>query len=300
MSTRVSLSQSTYHTTHEEETPVCLRLQLSRATVKERHRRLQHAYHRDEGRLVRRSPVWRALLVYHGPMAVFWERWGLRLACRYAWQHALLRCGLASGVSPQSGGRRPQVTPCQKKRVVALIDAGPPVVGLERACWHALLIRVLLWRECGGLSKRHDLGTWLPNMGVSLQKARGVSAHLDAATASRGGLLLCEEEARLAPWGSLSSTGSRRGPQPAVPTRGQRQGDKGFGALASFAGRFFSPGLAGRFTAEHYHAFFQRIMTPTTPPRFLSHAGARDHTRAAPHAVVAAHRDRMTAEPLPA
>ena len=57
MSTRVYLSKHTCQTTHEEETPVCLRIQLSRATVKELHRRLQHAYQRDDVRLVRRITV---------------------------------------------------------------------------------------------------------------------------------------------------------------------------------------------------------------------------------------------------
>jgi hypothetical protein len=57
MSTRVSLSKHTCQTTHEEETPVCLRIQLSRATVKELPRRLQHAYQRDDVRLVRRITV---------------------------------------------------------------------------------------------------------------------------------------------------------------------------------------------------------------------------------------------------
>ena len=50
MSTRVYLSQYTCQITQEEDTPVCIRIQLSRATVKELHRRLQHAYQRDEVR----------------------------------------------------------------------------------------------------------------------------------------------------------------------------------------------------------------------------------------------------------
>ena len=51
MSTRVYLSKHTYQTTHEEETPVYFKIQLSRATVKELHSRLQQAYQRDDVRL---------------------------------------------------------------------------------------------------------------------------------------------------------------------------------------------------------------------------------------------------------
>jgi hypothetical protein len=43
MSARVYLSTHTCPITHEEEIPVCIRIQLSRALVTELHRRLQHA-----------------------------------------------------------------------------------------------------------------------------------------------------------------------------------------------------------------------------------------------------------------
>ena len=44
MSTRVYLQKTTYHITPSEDTLVCIRIQLSRATVTDLHRRLQHAY----------------------------------------------------------------------------------------------------------------------------------------------------------------------------------------------------------------------------------------------------------------
>jgi hypothetical protein len=47
MSIRVYFSQHTCQTTHEEETPVCVRIQRSRATVQDLHRRLPDAYQRD-------------------------------------------------------------------------------------------------------------------------------------------------------------------------------------------------------------------------------------------------------------
>src|SRR5215472_14061200 len=131
MSTRVYLSQHTDQTTHKEETPVCLRIQLSRATVKDLHTRLQHAYQRDEVRLVRHITVLLDLLVHQVPMAVLCERWGLSPACLYAWQKAFLLRGMESFVYHHSGGRRPKLTPRQKKRLVELIEAGPLVVGCE-------------------------------------------------------------------------------------------------------------------------------------------------------------------------
>lgn len=75
MSTQVYLSKYTYQTTQQEDTLVCIRIQLSRATVKALHSCLQHAYQRDDVRLVRRITVLIDLLVHQVPMAVLCERW---------------------------------------------------------------------------------------------------------------------------------------------------------------------------------------------------------------------------------
>jgi transposase len=315
MSTRVYLSKHTCQTTHEEDTPVCVRIQLSRTTVKDLHSRLQHAYQRDDVRLVRRITVLLDLLVHRVPMAVLCERWGLSPSCIYAWQQAFLLRGMDSLVYGHSGGRPPKLTPRQKKRLVELIEAGPLVVGCETACWHSVLIRVLIWREFGVLYNRHYVCTMLPNLGFSLQKARFVSDHLDAvkrrawleekwpaifrAAKRCKGLILFEDEASFAQWGSLSYTWARRGHQPEVPTSGKRKGYKGFGAIEYFSGRLFSQGIEGRFNSETYQAFLQRIMEQTTEHLFLIHDGARYHTSASTQAFLATHRERITEHPLP-
>src|SRR4029453_10390705 len=65
----------------------------------------------------------------------------------------------------------------------------------------------------------------------------------------QGGLILFAEEASFAQWGPLSSTWSRRGHQPEVPTSGKRKGSKVFGAFAYFSRRLFYQGLEGRCNA---------------------------------------------------
>jgi transposase len=190
---------------------VSIRIQLSHATVKDLHNRLQHAYRRDEVRLVRRITVMIDLLVPHVPVAVLHERWGLSISCLYQWRQDVLLRGLDSWVYHQSGGRRPKLTPRQKKRLVELLEAGPQVVGCETACWTSVLIRVLIWREFGVLSNCQYVCTLLHHLGFSFQKARLVSDHLDAAkrlawleekwpaiiraAQRRGGLILFEDEA---------------------------------------------------------------------------------------------------------
>jgi hypothetical protein len=57
-----------------EDTPVSIRIQLSPATVKALQTRLQHAYQKDDVRLVRRVTVLIELLVHHVPVAVYQYR----------------------------------------------------------------------------------------------------------------------------------------------------------------------------------------------------------------------------------
>jgi transposase len=294
---------------------VCIRIQASNATVKALQTRLQDAYRRDDVRLVRRISVLHDLLTQTASVLVLCERWGLSPSCLYDWQKAFLLRGLDSLCYRHSGGRPEKLTPSQKKRLVELIEAGPLVVGFETACWNAVLLRVLIWREFGVLYNRHYVCTLLHNMGFSFQKARFVSDHLDAATrlawlqdkwpaivrAARRckGLILFEDEASFAQWGSLSYTWARRGQQPEVPTSGKRKGYKVFGAIDYFSGRLFSQGIEGRFNSESYHAFLQLIMAQTTEHLFLIHDGAPYHTSASTKAFLAAHHARITEYPLP-
>src|SRR6266566_3340195 len=92
------------------------------------------------------------------------------------------------------------------------------------------------------------------------------------------GLILCEDEASFAQWGSLSYTWARRGQQPEVQTSGKRKGYKVFGAIEYFSGRLFYQGIEGRFTSASYQAFLTMILAQTTEHVLLIHDGARYHT----------------------
>jgi transposase len=311
----VYLEKNDTRTTRLEDTPVSIRIQLSHATVKDLSRRLQHAYQRDDVRLVRRTTVLIDLLVHHVPVEVLGARWGLSISCIYQWRQAFLLQGMDSLTYHHGGGRRPKLTPRQKQRLVELIEAGPLVVGCETACWTSVLIRVLIWREFGVLYNCQYVCTLLHNLGFSFQKARFVSDHLDTAkrlawleqqwptilraAKRRQGLILFEDEASFAQWGSLSYTWARRGQQPEVPTSGKRKGYKVFGAIEYFSGRLFSQGIEGRFNSDSYQAFLQMILAQTTQHLFLIHDGARYHTSASTQAFLAAHSERITEHPLP-
>jgi len=178
-----------------------------------------------------------------------------------------------------------------------------------------VLIRVLIWRECGVLYNCQYVCTLLHRLGCSFPKARFVSDHLEAAkrlawlqdtwpaivrAAKRcKGLILFEDEASFAQWGSLTSTWARRGRQPEVPTSGKRKGYKVFGAIEYFSGRLCFQGIEGRFNSANYQAFLQMILAQTTAHLFLIHDGARYHTSASTQAFFLAHSDRLPEHPLP-
>src|SRR5437867_8133659 len=90
--------------------------------------------------------------------------------------------GMDSLAYHHSGGRRLKLTPRQQKRLGELIEAGPLVVGFETACWTAVLLRVLIWREFGVLYNRQYVCTLLHNLGVLVHEARSVSDHFVAGT----------------------------------------------------------------------------------------------------------------------
>jgi transposase len=294
---------------------VCIRIQLSRSTVKDLQSHLQQAYQKDDVRLVRRTIVLLDLLVHHVPVEVLCERWGLSPSCLYTWRQDFMLRGMDSLVYHHSGGRRPKLTPRQKKRLVELLEAGPQAVGCETACWTSVLIRVLIWREFGVLYNCQYVCTLLHNLGFSFQKARFVSDHLDAArrhawlqeewpmilrvAKRRKGLILFEDEASFAQWGSLSYTWARRGQQPEVNTSGKRKGYKVFGAMEYFSGRLFYQGIEGRFVSDSYQAFLRTILAHTTEHLFLIHDGARYHTSQATTQFLAQHAERITVHPLP-
>jgi transposase len=140
-----------------------IKIPLSRSTVKDLHSRLQHAYQRDDVRLVRRTIVLLDLLVHHMSVEVLRARWGLSASCIYGWRQDFLLHGGESLVYHHGGGRQPKLTPKQRKRLVELIEAGPLVVGCETACWTSVLLRVRIWREFGVLYNRHYVCTLLYN-----------------------------------------------------------------------------------------------------------------------------------------
>jgi transposase len=112
-------------------------------------------------------------------MAQVAEKLSVSRQAVYDWLKAFMLHGMDSLVYPWSRGRKSRLTETQKKRPVELFKAGPPEAGYPTACWTSLLIQQLILREFGVLYNCHYVCELLDNLGLSFQKAKFVSYHLD-------------------------------------------------------------------------------------------------------------------------
>jgi hypothetical protein len=107
------------------------------------------------------------------------------------------------------------------------------------------------------------------------------------------------DEASIPQWVTLSYTWARRGPQPMVKTSGKRKGDKVFGVIAYFTGRFWYQGQEARLNSDAYITFLTRALEQATQPILLIEDGAKYHTSTAMQRFFARHTKRLTVFQLP-
>lgn len=242
-------------------------------------------------------------------------RLGIGVATLYRWLSAFILRGVASLRPRRSPGRPPKLTKSQQARLYDLVVAGPLAAGYPSGCWSCLQLQDLIQREFRQTYTHHYIATLLANLGLSYQKARFVSDHLDperrrvwreetwpailAEAKRRGAVLLFGDEATFAQWGSLSYTWAPRGQQPEVRTCGKRKGDKVFGLIDYGSGQLFAHAQTERFTSATYTAFLSRVLEQTTGPIIVLQDGASYHTARKTKEFFAAHADRLRVYQLP-
>jgi transposase len=249
------------------------------------------------------------------PVAELAERLGVCEETIYAWLRAFLVDRWASLQRRPSPGRPPKLTPGQKARLKEVITAGPEAAGYPTGCWNSALVQDLIERDFGVLYSVKYIAELLGNLGLTDQKARFVSDHLDEARRQRWlmqewpaivaearrrkALLLFADEASFAQWGSLGYTWAPRGQQPLVKTCGKRKGYKVWGLIDYFTGRLFYQGSTARFNAAGYCAFLATVLAQTDRPIIVIQDGARYHTAQATQQFIAQHANRLTVHQLP-
>jgi transposase len=274
---------------------------------------LEEAYRWGNARLVRRITAWLDI-AQNIPVETIAQRLCISETSVSRWLSAFLLEGYASLVYRTSPGRPAKLTKTQKARLRKLVTAGPEKAGYPTGCWSRLLIQNLIQREFGVVYDEQYVCELLRNWGFSFQKARFVSDHLDEAARQAwmqqkwpkilararriGALLLFEDEASFAQWGSLGYTWAPVGHPPVVKTTGKRKGYKVLGAIDYFTGRFFYHASSERFTSATYQAYLLAILAQTDQPIILIHDGAKYHTSKDLQQFVT-HQPRLTVFQLP-
>ena len=290
------------------------RITFQQETVKRLREELDKAYVRGDKQAVRRVSVL-LMIGKRMSLASILAVWNVSAQTVYNWLDEFARYYWKSLVYRKGPGRPAGLTKTQKRQLVAWIEAGPEASGYDCGCWSSVLIQELIDRKFHVLYNRFYVCELLRNLGLSYQKARFVSDHLDAEARQSwmesefpailrqaeqlGASLFFGDEASFALWGSLSYTWGRRGHQPQVPTSGLRKGYKVFGAIEFFTGRFIYQGTEQRFRSDSYQSFLRDLLSQVSGRVILIQDGARYHTSKATREFLQQHKERLTVYQLP-
>jgi transposase len=290
------------------------RITFQSDTVKELHTRMGTAYQTGNLRLVRHLAVLIGLAHGEGLMELL-EVWHLCEATVYSWLKAFVEQRWESLSYTPPTGRPARLTKQQKQQLVDAVTAGPEAAGYTCGCWTTTLIQEWIFQHFQVTYSRFYVAELLRNLGLSYQKARFVSDHLDevarkqwvetvwptllAQARREGRPIFFEDEVCFAQWGSLSYTWAPRGCQPQVKTSGLRKGYKIFGLIEFFTGRFYWLDCEERFNSATYQIFLTCLLEQVPGPLILIQDGARYHTSRETRAFFEDHPDRLIVYQLP-
>lgn len=290
------------------------RITFEKETVKELRQKLQEAYAAGNVRLVRRIAVLLSIARGAG-LSEMEEQWKISPKTSYQWMAAFVKQGWDSLVYSKPAGRPARLSKQQKQQLYDAVKAGPEAAGYGCGCWTTCLIQEWIHQQFEVFYSRYYVAELLRNLGLSYQKARFVSDHLDEATRQewidttwpaivaqareRNLPIFFGDEVSFAQWGSLSYTWAPKGQQPEVQTTGIRKGYKVFGVIEFFSGRFYYQGLEERFNSDSYQVFLTYLMSQIPGPFILIQDGARYHTSKATREFFQLHQDRLIVHRLP-
>ena len=220
--------------------------------------------------------------------------------------------GLRSKKSP---GQKPRLTKTQKRKLIKMITDGPEDAGYKSACWRSPMVQDLIYTTFGVFYSTKYISELLKNLGLSYQKARFVSDHLNKEerqewvdtkwpeimrkAKEKNSYVLFGDEASFPQWGSLSYTWAPKGQQPIIKTSGKRKSYKVLGLIEYFTGRFFYQGHEGRLNSDTYIDFLKGVLRRTKKHIILIQDSASYHTSKKVEAFFDQHEQRLTVYQLP-
>lgn len=291
-----------------------MRISFLKETVKQLRLALHKAYGMGSLKSVRCISVL-LMVANRCSMNEITSVWNVTRQTVVHWVRELMYEGSDSLEYVQPKGRPAKLTKMQKKELYDLIKSGPEACGYHTGCWTSVLIAEMIHKHFGVLYNCFYVCELLNNLGISRQKARFVSDHLDEearrlwmeqewpkilAEAKACGIpIFFGDEASFALWGSLSYTWAPRGEQPQVKTSGKRKGYKMFGLIEFFHGDLFYRGIEDKFNSASYISFLEEVLTKVSGTIFLIQDGVRYHTSKAVREFFEKHQDVVKVFQLP-
>jgi len=292
-----------------------MRIALTGDTRKALIAHLQLAYTTHTTRLVRRIHALLALAEGKAVEEVA-RFFGLGEQTMRDWLHGFIGRGMASLVYRAREGRPPKLTAAQRADLKGLVLAGPEAAGYSSACWTSGMIADLITVRFGVDYAPRYVCHLLGLLGLSYQRGRFTSDHLNDEAAllwleetwptilrqakEKQALILFGDEASFAQWGSLGYTWALKGIQPTVKTSGIRKAYRVFGLLDCFRGALYQRGLAGKFNSDTYQDFLAWVLTQVKGHLIIIQDNVSYHTSAQLQTFYAEHTDRLMIYQLPA
>ena len=232
------------------------------------------------------------------------------------WLHTFLAFGFDGLVDRSRPGRPTKLTADQRRQLKELILAGPDLSEATSACWTARRIADLIERTFGISYAPRYVCHVLDQLGLSYQRARFTSDHLNPdaqviwleetwpaivrQAQEKDAVILFGDEASFAQWGSLGYTWALKGVQPTVKTSGIRKAYRVFGLLDCFGGKLYHRGLDGKFNSDTYQDFLTWALTQVPGQLILIQDNVSYHVSAPLKTFYAEQSDRLTVYQLPA
>ena len=276
--------------------------------------KVSHAYERGDIQALRRGQGLLGVLrgdLYEDIAQIV----GVTVETIRLWVRSFLFEGLRSLKFKKSRGRPPKLTKEQKKQLKQVIKDGPEAAGYTSGCWNSAIVQNFIEKTFKVFYSVHYIAELLKSLGMSYQKARFASAHLDPKARNewlkekwprilkeakkKNAYLLFGDEASFPQWGSLGYTWAPAGEQPVVKTSGSRRGYKVFGLIDYFSGKFFHKGITGKFKSESYSDFLRGVLSQTRKHLIVIQDGARYHTSEDMQVFFYENKDRLTVYQMP-
>jgi len=165
-----------------------------------------------------------------------------------------------------------------RDRLGDILDSGPVAYGLETGIWTSPLVRQIIEEEFGQRYHAGHVRKLLPAVGLlgATANDQAGSGRCEATpqmgalhvpeskknAKTEGAVIVFEDEASFRQTPTLHATWAKRGSQPQIPTRGERNTQKIFGAVRLDNASFIYLHQEDYFQWETYLAFLEQVVVP--------------------------------------